>query len=211
MRQRWSLPLAMAFTAAALACGGADAPPPEAEAPAQPEGVGGLAPAATQGIPSVVTLTPVGGAVGAPSPEDEAVIDQLSLSFMPNTLIVHPGETVRFTNSETLAHNVHLAFADNDSSVFIADMDPGGSAEIALEREGGYDVTCDVHPGMRAFVFVTSAPYATFAAIDGTFMIPDVPDGTYTVAVWNATPGLRSERHVDVSGRSTVLDLSPLP
>jgi hypothetical protein len=79
-----------------------------------------------------------------------------------------------------------------------------------LEREGGYDVTCDVHPGMRAFVFVTSAPYATFAAIDGTFMIPDVPDGAYTVTVWSATPSLRSERQVEVSGPGIVLDLSPL-
>jgi plastocyanin len=208
--KRWSLALVMVLVAATLACGGGEAPPPEADqVPAQPEGVSGLAPAATQGIPSVVTLTPVGGPSPAP-PAEPALLDQLSLSFMPNALMVHAGQTVQFKNSETLAHNVHVTFIDDESSVFMADMDPGATTHTVLEREGGYDVTCDVHPGMRAFLFVTSAPYATFAAIDGTFMIPDVPDGTYTVAVWSATPGLRSERQVDVSGTGTVLDLSPV-
>jgi len=209
--KRWSLSLAVAFTATTLACGGGEAPPRETEqAPAQPEGVSGLAPAATQGIPSVVTLAPVGGTPAAP-PAEPALLDQLSLSFMPNALMVRTGQTVEFKNSETLAHNVHVTFIDDESSVFIADMDPGGSTHTVLDREGGYDVTCDVHPGMRAFLFVTSAPYATFAAIDGTFTIPDVPDGTYTVAVWSATPDLRSERQIEVSGPATVLDLSPLP
>jgi plastocyanin len=208
--QRWSLCLAMAFTATTLACGGGEATPEADQAPAQPEGVSGLAPAATQGIPSVVTLTPVGGTPPA-APTQPALLDQLSLSFMPNALMVHAGQTVQFKNSETLAHNVHVTFIDDESSVFIADMDPGGTTHTVLGREGGYDVTCDVHPGMRAFLFVTSAPYATFAAIDGTFMIPDVPDGTYTVAVWSATPNLRSEHRVEVSGPATVLDLSPLP
>jgi len=209
--KRWSLSLVTAFMAATAGCGGGETPPPEAEQVAtQPEGVRGVAPAATQGIPSVVTLTPVGGAPAAP-PAEPALLDQLSLSFMPNALLVHAGQTVEFKNSETLAHNVHVTFIDDESSVFMADMDPGASTHAVLEREGGYDVTCDVHPGMRAFVFVTSAPYATFAATDGTFVIPDVPVGTYTVAVWSATPGLRSQRQVEVSGSSTVLDLSPLP
>jgi len=209
--KHWSLSLVTAFMAATAGCGGGETPPPEAEQVAtQPEGVRGVAPAATQGIPSVVTLTPVGGAPAAP-PAEPALLDQLSLSFMPNALLVHAGQTVEFKNSETLAHNVHVTFIDDESSVFMADMDPGASTHAVLEREGGYDVTCDVHPGMRAFVFVTSAPYATFAATDGTFVIPDVPVGTYTVAVWSATPGLRNQRQVDVSGSSTVLDLSPLP
>jgi hypothetical protein len=211
MRKPWSLPLAWAYTAAVLACGGGEAPPPEADEPAAlPEGVSGLAPGATQGIPSVVTLTPLGGAP-APPPAEPALLDQLSLSFMPNALMVLAGQTVVFKNSETLAHNVHVTFIDDESTTFIADMEPGASTQAVLDREGGYDVTCDVHPGMRAFLFVTSAPYATFAEVDGSFVIPDVPEGTYVATAWSATTGLRSERRIVVSGPSTALDLTPLP
>ena len=210
MTQRGTLSFAVVCVAASLACGGGDSVPEADQAAPPPEGVSGVAPAATQGIPSVVTLTPVGAGPAA-APVDHALLDQLSLSFMPKELMVQSGQTVDFKNSESLAHNVHITFVDDESSVFHADMEPGASTHTLLDREGGYDVTCQEHPGMRAFLFVTSAPYATFAAIDGTFMIRDVPEGAYTVAVWNATPTLRSERRVEISGAATVLDLAPLP
>jgi len=127
-------------------------------------------------------------------------MDQLGLAFTPRQLLVRPGQRIEFVNSETLAHNVHVSFADSDSTVFVADMDPADRREISLEREGGYDVTCDVHPGMRAFIFVTSAPYAVFAEADGSFRMPEVSPGSYTASVWSVSPALRGERAVEVSG-----------
>lgn len=211
MRKTLLRPLAFAGFVAVIACGGGDAPVPGAEeAVTAPPGVSGQAPAATQGIPSVVTLEPPDGASAGPTSEP-AVMDQLGLSFMPNTLVVRPGQTVRFTNSETLAHNVHIEPVGSDSTIFLEDMVPGAATELTLEREGGYDVTCDEHPGMRAFIYVTSAPYAAFADVTGYFQIPDVPPGTYTVSVWSATADLRSQRELAVTGESTVLDLRGQP
>ena len=103
---------------------------------------------------------------------------------------------------------MHLSLVDNDSTVYLADMDPADSIQIFLEIEGGYDVACDVHPGMRAFVFVTSSPYAAVADADGAFLIADVPPGSYTASVWSISADLRGERTVEVSGSSTELDLS---
>jgi hypothetical protein len=135
-------------------------------------------------------------------------MDQLGLAFLPGQLLVHVGQPLLFTNSESLAHNVHVVFIDSDSSVYLADMNPGGRGEIVLELEGGYDVTCDVHPGMRAFIYATSTPYAAFADPDGRFLIPDVPPGSYTASVWSASPELRGERAIEVTGSTTELDLS---
>jgi plastocyanin len=158
----------------------------------------------------VVTLTPSSG-VATAAPTGPALMDQLGLAFTPTQLLVQSGQAVEFVNSESLAHNVHVSFIDGDSTVLVADMDPADRRQIVLEREGGYDVTCDVHPGMRAFIFVTSAPYAALAEPDGSFQIPDVPPGSYVAAVWSASPELRGERSVEVAGPGTQLDLSSLP
>lgn len=196
------------LVAGLAACGGDEASPePPADAPTAPEGLAGTAPPATLGIPSVVTLLPADDGAVAP-PAEAAHMDQLGLEFLPKQLLVRPGQTVLFTNSESLAHNVHVSYMDNDSSVYLADMDPRESLETALEREGGYDVTCDEHPGMRAFIYVTSAPYVAFAEVDGSFVIPDVPPGTYVASVWSASAELRGERTVDVTAGETNLDLT---
>lgn len=190
------------------ACGEAPDPPTQ-EAPPVPPGVSGRAPTTAQGLPSVVTLHPSPGRP-ADMPPEETIMDQLGLAFMPTQLLVRVGQPVVFTNSESLAHNVHVAFIDTDSTIFLADMDPNERTQIVLDAEGGYDVTCDVHPGMRAFIYVTTAPHATFADPDGGFSIPDVPPGSYIASVWSASMDLRGQRTVQVSGPSTVLDLSIL-
>lgn len=201
------------LAAACSACGGGDAPEPPSEEAPPPEGVFGRSPAAVQGLPSVVLLHAPDDTPAAP-PAEAALMDQLGLAFLPTQLIVAAGQTIEFANSESLAHNVHVTYTESDSTVYLEDMDPDTRTEVVLDQEGAYDVTCDEHPGMRAFIYVTSAPHATFAEYDGSFEMPDVPPGTYTVEVWSASPELRVERAVDVTGGGTELDLttpSPSP
>jgi plastocyanin len=203
----WPL-VAMACTALA-ACGGgepAEAPP----AVAAPQGVFGTAPAAAGGTPSVITLVPAGGAPALP-PRESPVMDQLGLAFNPMFLLVRTGETVRFPNSETITHNVKLTISDTDSVVADYETDPGAVAEHVMDVAGGYEVTCDHHPGMRAFIYVTSAPYVTFADNAGAFRIPDVPPGSYTLEVWSVDPTRRSQRTVEVTGPSTEVSLTATP
>ena len=168
-----------------------DTPPPEAT-PA--EGVFGRAPAAVGGIPSVITL-------GTPAPVDfgearEPVMDQLGLAFSPRHLLVRPGEPVHFANSETLPHNVHVRSVAGDSTVLNADTPPGERFSFVFDEEGGYDVLCDVHPGMTAFIFVTDAPRAIFAEMDGSFHLSGVPAGEYTLTVWSLDPAARTTQTI---------------
>jgi plastocyanin len=204
MRHATPFLLAAGWLLAVAACSGESDETPAADAPAaRPEGVHGTAPAATAGTPSIVTLTPVAGGAPSPTPRESPRMDQLGLSFTPTLLMVRTGETVSFTNSETITHNVTLMFSDNDSTVLDADTDPGGRAEIVLDREGGYEVTCTEHPGMRAFIYVTSAPYAVFANNAGSYRLENVPPGSYRVNIWSVDPALRSERTIEVTGPST--------
>jgi len=201
--------LSPALVAAALlaSCGG-DAPP-DAGAPeggaggttsAAPLGVHGTAPAAVAGAPSVITLRG-GSAPAATGPRP--VMDQLGLVFVPTTLVARVGEPMLFTNSETIVHNVRLTNSDTNETVLDAETDPQQRVEFTFTEEGGYEVTCDHHPGMRAFVYATTAERAVFADNSGRFTLTDVPPGTYTLSVWSVDPTLRSERTVEVTGPST--------
>ena len=193
--------------AAVLFCSCADAEPdsPRSE-PTPPEGVFGQAPAALGGIPSVITLE-----AEAPIDRSEApefLMDQLGLQFSPLRLLVRVGQPVRFQNSESIAHNVHVRSMSGDSTVFNEDTMLGQSASFVFDEEGGYDVKCDVHPGMTAFIFVTSAPYAVFAEQDGAFHASGVPAGEYTLNVWSVDAAAHSEQTiVTAEGEGTEVTL----
>ncbi|HET9948005.1 MAG TPA: plastocyanin/azurin family copper-binding protein [Longimicrobiales bacterium] len=210
MIRRWCM-AGLLLLVACTACGDPPAEREPADAPeavgaAPPQGVWGVAPEAVGGTPSVVLLDGPDAEAPAPSAEPPH-IDQLGLAFTPTALVVRVGETVLFTNSETVTHNVHIREMDSGETVLNVDTDPAGGAEYVFESEGGYDVTCDVHPGMRAFIYATEAPYAVLAERTGAFVVPDVPAGAYTLSVWSADPGLRSEQEITVSGASTEVRL----
>jgi len=171
----------------------------------------GQAPAAVGGIPSVVMLSPVSeGDNGAPVFDSDPVIDQFGLVFSPNILLIGVGQTVTFTNSESLAHNVNLQHIETDAVVLDVDTDPTESAQYTFHESGGYDVRCNMHPGMTAFVFTSPTPYVVFANLDGEFTLSGVPPGSYTLTVWSTDAALGGERTVEVGGGRTELDAGPV-
>lgn len=171
-------------------CGGGASEEPLSDSPPQ-TGIVGRAPAPVGGIPSIVLAYPASGdgapgsAQAGPEPGRPpeagadagpvATIDQFGLTFSPGRLIARPGETVAFTNSESLPHNVRLHSLAHDSTVFDEDTLPNETTSFTFEEDGAYRVLCDTHPGMTAFIYVTPAPYAAFAEQDGSFHLPDVP------------------------------------
>jgi plastocyanin len=172
------------------------------------DGVYGRVPRAVGGVPSVVLLEAEG--VSASARERPAKIDQLGLQFTPRFLIAPVGESMIFRNSESIAHNVMVRSVESSQMLLNADTPPGDSLLFVLEEPGGYDVACEVHPGMTAFIYATDAPYGAFAETDGTFTISGVPAGEYAMRVWSIDPAGRSERTVSVSdGTATEVVVTP--
>jgi len=200
--------LSAALCVLVTSCGGeaeeAGASPGSGDAPA-PGTVEGTAPPATGGIPSVALLDPE-GAAATPVPAEAEVMDQYGMAFGPRLLVVRPGQPVEFTNSEDIDHAVRVRSVDADSTLFNVATPPGASHEHAFERAGGYAVSCDVHPGMKAFILVVREPYAAVPDDRGAFSFADVPEGSYTLSLWNLDPTLRSERRVVVGPEGGLLE-----
>ena len=53
-----------------------------------------------------------------------------------------------------------------------------------FERDGVYDVRCDMHQSMWARVVATSTPYSAVADRDGSFRIDGVRPGAYRALVY---------------------------
>ena len=144
---------------------------------------------------AVIVLEPSGG---APLPEGNAVLDQFSKAFVPETLFVRVGQPVIFKNSEDQLHNVTVARSRTGAAVFNISQNQGDMYTHTFEQAGEYDVTCDVHPGMRGVIVATNSPYAVYADPGGAFVFPNVPPGEYTLRV--SAEGRQSERTVTISG-----------
>jgi plastocyanin len=117
---------------------------------------------------------------GAPKTID---MDQKGLKFIPKVLVVAKGDTVKFLNHDTVAHNV---YSPDGEAYNLGTFKPSEDRTHTFDQEGAYTQLCSIHPEMLAFIFV--APSRLAAAVDakGHYLIKDVPPGTYKLAVWNS-------------------------
>jgi hypothetical protein len=146
---------------------------------------------------ALISLEPVGGP--PPLPEGPAILDQFSKAFVPETLFVRVGQPVIFKNSEDQLHNVNVTRSRTGTGVFNISQNQGDTHTHTFEQAGEYTVTCDVHPGMVATVVATTTPYAVYSTPGGTFELPNVTPGQYTLRVLSG--GTTSERTIEVKGR----------
>ena len=51
---------------------------------------------------------------------------------------------------------------------------------------------CDVHPWMTAYVVVSPNPFFGVTGDDGSYKIPGVPPGEYTLEVWHERYGTKN-------------------
>ena len=173
-------------------CSRSAEPPPAAATQAAPTAghVTGRAPAS-----ALVMLEPAAGA--APLPGGNAVLDQFSKAFVPETLFVRVGQPVTFKNSEDQLHNVTVVRSRTGTGVFNISQNQGDVYSHTFEQVGEYEVTCDVHPGMRGTIVATTTPHAAYADPRGTFTFENVAPGRYRLRI--SAAGRDTERLVDVA------------
>ncbi len=80
-----------------------------------------------------------------------AEVSEEGIAFKPAEVTVSTGDTVTWTNNDTVAHDVT---ADSFSSGDSAGMAPGDTFEHTFDEAGMFDYVCTVHPGMEGTVVV---------------------------------------------------------
>jgi len=80
-----------------------------------------------------------------------------SIQFDPKDLTVKAGQTITFTNDESVPHDVHKESGPGDdfSSGPDGGMQEGDTFKLKLDKPGTYEYVCRVHaPGMAGTITV---------------------------------------------------------
>jgi plastocyanin len=140
-------------------------------------------------------------------------IDQQDYQFLPETVAIRTGDSVKFTNSDQATHNVHLS---SDIASFSVTMPAGGSHTVRFDKAGGIrqplQVGCVFHSAMRAWIFVFEHPYFQLTSADGRFRFEGVPPGQFDLEMVHPAGQLRWRQRVEVQVGATLrLDIALSP
>lgn len=122
-------------------------------------------------------------------PAEAVTIDQRGCWFRPRVLGIQVGQTLSVVNSDPVTHNIHpMAEVNRDWN---HSQGPGDAPlrHKFLKPEEMIEVKCNIHSWMRAHIGVVEHPYFAVTKDDGSFTIPNLPPGDYTVAVWHEHVG----------------------
>ena len=191
----------------ALVASCSDAPKPAPAAPA-PSAV----PVSQPGLVSVTGKAPRGAVVALESaaaneaapPPGPVVMDQRGQQFLPPLLVARVGQPIEFRNGEGIAHNVYVTRNVGGTVEFNVSTDPGQAYTHTFATSGTYEVSCDIHPSMRATLAIVSTPHAAMVGDFGSFVIMNVPPGTYELVTLYGNETTR--RTVEIAGTHTDVD-----
>jgi plastocyanin len=123
------------------------------------------------------------------SQQPPAVLDQKFCQYVPHVLGVQVGQKLRVTSSDPAPHNVHYNPSENHAANFVLTA-PGQEKIVTFTKPEFFKTKCDVHPWMSAWIGVMNSPFFAVSKTDGTFEIPKVPAGQYTLAAWHERFGM---------------------
>ncbi len=122
----------------------------------------------------------------------EYVLDQKDCRYEPHVIAMMQGSTLKIHSSDPINHNIHTYSFDNDpiNSMFLPGQD---SEELEFDEPEIIKVECDLHGWMNAWILVTENSFFDISKNKGTFKIPNVPPGEYTLNAWHEILGSKSQ------------------
>jgi len=123
------------------------------------------------------------------TPKTPVELDQKGCMYDPHVLALMAGQTLDVKNDDQTTHNIHPTPKDNRD--WNQSQPPGATPiEQSFARpELAIPVKCNVHPWMKAYIFVFKNPYYAVTGKDGKFELKNLPPGTYTITAWQEKYG----------------------
>jgi len=127
-----------------------------------------------------------------PAPTTPVTLDQKGCVYVPHVMGIMVGQPYRILNSDGVLHNVHALPKVNPG--FNRAMPPTvKEANAKFDKpEAVFQIKCDVHPWMSAFVGVFTHPFFSVTGTNGKFTISGLDPGTYEITAWHERLGTQT-------------------
>jgi hypothetical protein len=125
-------------------------------------------------------------------PATPATVDQQACMYRPRVQGIVLGQPLKITNSDQTLHNIH---GYRGASTLFNQAEVPGLPPMTKQLTDADQIVklkCDVHPWMTAYVLVSTNPFFAVTGDDGSFKIPGLPPGTYTVEAWHERYGAKT-------------------
>lgn len=137
----------------------------------------------------IVSLRSVPAEKIPPSQPDRLVLDNRDCQFVPHVAVLSVGSTIEAVSHDPVLHTVHFYGALERN---LALPDKSATMTVTAGEPGMIAVLCDAHGWMKAYIRVDSHPFHAVTDAEGTFVIENIPVGSYELDVWHERLGAQS-------------------
>jgi plastocyanin len=156
-------------------------------------------------LKNVVVFISAGAPATSSPPTAHATLNQQDCHYTTRVLALQVGEEVKITNSDPLTHNIHpMPVTNREWNKVQLKGSPPLSA--TFDKPEFIPVKCNLHHWMRAYFAVMGTSYFAVTGEDGSFTLPELPPGKYTVTAWHETYGTRNQEIILVAGQHLTVD-----
>jgi plastocyanin len=127
-----------------------------------------------------------------PAPKTPVTLDQDGCEYKPHVMGIMVGQPYRILNSDGILHNIHTLPKINVSFNRGQPATVKEMSTVFPKPEGMFQIKCDVHPWMSAYIGVFTHPFFAVTKTDGKFTIPNLDAGTYEITAWHERLGTQT-------------------
>jgi plastocyanin len=127
-----------------------------------------------------------------PVPKTPVTLDQHGCQYVPHVMGIQVGQAYRILNSDGILHNIHTLPKVNPA---FNRGQPATVKEMSTtfaKPEAIFQVKCDVHPWMSAYIGVFTNPFYSVSGSDGKYTISGLDAGTYEITAWHERLGTQT-------------------
>jgi plastocyanin len=121
---------------------------------------------------AVFVMAAAPGLVRSVSAQSTVNVSIENFSFSPASISVSAGDTVVWTNNDSVAHTV----TSTDGAFDTGDIAPGASASVTFDNAGTFAYICSIHPSMTGSVDVAAVDNGGGGGDDGSGNPVELPD-----------------------------------
>ncbi len=134
-------------------------------------------------LSNVLVYVKSGLAPGSYDPPKSTVsIRQEGCRYVPHMAAVMVGQPVQFEDVDQTLHNIHPMPKNNREWNQSQMPNSQPLAKTFSQPELMIPIKCNQHPWMHMYLSVLGNPYFAITGKDGTYTLPNLPPGTYTIA-----------------------------